>query len=167
MKFLPTMDEVKARALPYGLAFLCLGVMIYRGNQSTAYVSLFTHTKVVKQVETKEVIKYVTTNQTDNRRVEVVKPDGTRIVSTHDTVLGQTESTKENSKSTVETKEDTKRTEKKVVSASAKYNLGLFVDRKTDLGLSLGVRLGGLPIFLQGYFVPASKYGAVGIQLEI
>lgn len=167
MKILPTMDEVKARALPYGLAALCLGVMIYRGNQTEVYVSQFVHTKVVKQVEIKEVIKYVTTNQTDTRRVEVVKSDGTRIVSTHDTVLGQTESTKEVSQSVVETKEETKQIEKKVVTVSARYNLGLFVDRKTDLGLSLGVRLGGLPIFLQGYFVPASKYGAVGIQLEI
>jgi hypothetical protein len=158
-RIFPRKEEAMSKVLPYGLAILCTGLLLW--STGSGRVSVIETTRIVKQVEVKEVIKYVEVAKTDNRKVEITKPDGTRIVSVHERTMGRTESTKELSKVDTTIKEETRKEYN-----SARYNLGVFVDADKRLGFSAGIRLGNLPVSLQLYTVPTNMYGAIGLQLE-
>jgi hypothetical protein len=161
LRLLPSSEEVKAKILPYGLAILCIGALLYKGG--AGHVSVLESTKYIKQVEVKEVVKYVEVNRTDNRRVEVTKPDGTRIVSTSNSTTDR----REQVQARVETKTEVKEEETRKVNELPKYNLGVTYDVAGHVGISAGIRLGDLPLFLQVYTVPTELYGAIGLQLEL
>jgi hypothetical protein len=147
--------------LPYGLAVACTGLLLYKGG--AGHVSVMESTKYIKQIEVKEVVKYVEVNRTDNRRVEVTKPDGTRIVSTSNSTTDR----REQVQARVETKTEVKEKETTKVNAKPNYNLGITYDTAGSIGVSGGIRLGTLPLFLQLYAVPSRMSGAIGLQLEL
>jgi hypothetical protein len=161
LRLLPTSEEVKSKILPYGLAILSIGILLLKGG--TGPVSVVESTKYIKQVEVKEVIKYVEVARKDDRRVEITKPDGTHIVSTHVSTTDRREQVQIKEEGTTETQEEVR----KSYASLHRYNLGLTYDVTGNVGVSAGIRLGDLPIFLQVYTVPTKLYGAIGFQLEL
>lgn len=147
--------------LPYCLAIAATGCLwFYNTGEVTTKESI----RVVKEVEIKEVIKYVEVQRKDTRRVEITKPDGTKIVSTHDTDIGRKESAVSVEKKAVAITEERK--EVREVKSLHRYNLGITLDADKHIGVSAGVRLGDLPIFLQAGFVPRTLYGNVGLSIQ-
>jgi len=91
LQLFPDKKRLGQTLLPYGLAVLATGLLLSKG--STGEVYTLEVTKYIKQVEVKEVVKYVEVERRDNRRVEITKPDGTRIVSVSNSQVSGREST--------------------------------------------------------------------------
>ena len=160
MQILPTSKDIKRVGLPYLLAIGAVVVLWLVVKPATP--TLIETTRYVKQVEVKEVIKIVEVTRQENHRVEVTKPDGTHVVSTSTINTSASEQTHSTQTQTIEAKEEVRKEY-----ALHKYNLGIAVDTERDIHVSAGIRLGGLPVFLQFTAVPRKMSGTIGLQLEL